>query len=91
MADLPEEYFCPRCNAKATHDLVEHLKIDMPTVFIVSMAMNILFEAECPSGLLKPIAEWARTYGEKLTGVNEEEKDKLKLVKWERWAKGEVK
>jgi len=87
MDKLPEDYFCPKCNVKATHDLVEALKADgMPTLYILSMAMNILFDAKCPTKLLKPIAEWAKTYGEHLNELSEEEQDKLRLAKWERWA-----
>lgn len=90
MSKLPDDYFCPKCNAKATHDFVESLKADlnMPTVYIVSMAMNILFEAKCPAKLLKPIAEWSKSYGENLNELSEEEQDKLKLLNWKNWAKG---
>ena len=85
--ELPKDYFCPKCNAKATHDLVEHLKGDgMPSLYIVQIAMNILFEAECPVSLLNQISEWAKTYGQNINGITEEERDNLKLVKWNVWA-----
>lgn len=84
---LPDDYFCPKCNVKATHDLIGHLRADgMPNLFVVQMAMNILFDAECPSNLLKPIATWAKDYGEKINGLNECEQYKLKLLKWRKWA-----
>lgn len=89
MADkLPEGYFCPKCNVEATHDLVEHFKSDgMPTLYIVSMALTILFDAKCPTNLLKPIGEWSKTYGEHLNELSEEEQERLKLAKWDMWAK----
>ncbi len=79
--------FCPKCNFRMTLDLVAHLKADgMPTFFIVNMAMHILSDANCPSNLLKPIAEWMKKYGDKIGELDEEEQDKLALVKWNRWA-----
>lgn len=88
MNELPEDYFCPKCNLKATRDMVAAMKADgMPTFYIVNMAMHILSDANCPTNLLKPIAEWMKTYGENLNELSELEQDKLKLIKWEEWAK----
>ena len=90
--NLPEHYFCPKCNAKATEDLIAKLKGDgMPTLYIINMALNILSDARCPNELLQKVAGWARKYNDSSSGLTEEEEDKLKLLKWKRWANPEQK
>ena len=75
--ELPEDYFCPVCNAKATHDFVEALhKTGMPNTYVVHMAINMLGEAQVPSELLKGIWEWSKKYGISQTELNEEEQEK---------------
>ena len=87
MGEIPEDYFCPKCNHKMTLDMVAHMKADgMPVVFVVNMALHILADAGCPTNLLKSVSEWLKTYGENISELTEEEQDKLALVKWKRWA-----
>ena len=90
---LPEHYYCPVCNREATKDFIATMKekSNMPMTYIVSMAMNILYDAKCPEKLLKPIGEWFKTYGQFIDVLNQEEQDKLALKKWEQWAKGKSK
>ncbi len=83
----PEDYFCPKCNYKMTLDMIAHLKADgLPPGAIVNMALHILSDAECPTNLLKSVSEWAGKYGGNIRELNEEEQDKLRLLKWKNWA-----
>lgn len=86
---LPEDYFCPKCNEKAAYDMVAKLRDEgMPCLQVVHMGFNILGAAGCPGKLLKPIHEWAKTYGKIPNELNEEEQEKLKLIRWNRNAIG---
>ncbi len=88
MTKLPSDYYCPQCGIKATRDLVAAMKEDgIPTNYTVFMAINILIEAKCPVALVKPIALWSKTYGKHIDTLNEEEQDKLRLIKWNQWVK----
>jgi hypothetical protein len=85
---IPEEYFCPNCNTKMVEDLVAKFKkAKMPSVLIVNMGVEILNAAGCPHSLTRPIFEWVHQYGENTLELNEAEKDKLKLIKWQEWAR----
>lgn len=81
---LPNDYFCPECVKKATHDLVMKLRGEkMPTLLIVNIALNILAEAHCPGKLLKQIVEWTEQYHTVAdSGLTAEETDRLKLLAW---------
>ncbi len=83
----PEDYFCPKCNHKMTLDMVAKFKDDgMPTMYIVSMALHILSDANCPINILKSVSEWMKKYGDNIDKLTEEEQNKLALVKWKNWA-----
>lgn len=91
----PEEYFCPKCNEKMMKDMVvtmqsklaEDTGMPMPTLQVVIMGLNIIGVAGCPSELMQPIWNWTKTYGKDQDGLNLEEQDKLKLIKWNEWVK----
>jgi hypothetical protein len=83
--ELPEDYFCPRCNTKATKDLMYRMRAEgMPLGVSVHTALIILLEAKCPQSILQSIVKWAKTYLETGERLTEEEKDKLKLLAWKR-------
>jgi hypothetical protein len=94
MNKEPEGYFCPKCNTKMIQEMVgrmlhneSHPEHNLPTLSVVLMGVDILRSAGCPGELVKPVYEWARAYGKDKYELNEVEKDKLKLLKWEEWAK----
>ena len=89
QSKIPEHYYCPKCNTAMVEDLVDKLQngeMVMPTMYVVQMGVDILKGAGCPLSLVKPVWEWAKTYGKNKNELNEEEQDKLKLVKWQEWA-----
>jgi hypothetical protein len=93
MESLPVGYFCPKCTAAATHDMVGKLRKEgMPTLLIVSMALNILSEAHCPEEIMGNLCRWAEGYrigaNAHLPHLTEEEVDKLKLLAWKISAQG---
>jgi len=89
MKELPEDYFCPNCNAKAVKDMVYRMRADgMPELLVVNMALTILAEAKYPENLLRQVGEWSERYAE-TQGLTEEERDKMKLIKWQTWAKAD--
>jgi len=58
--------------------------------YIVNMALYILNDAHCPHDLLQPIAKWAWEYNgltSDMPELSEEEMGKMKLIKWQEWAK----
>ena len=86
---IPEEYFCPKCNTKMMQDLVATMQkdLELPTLQTVLMGLDILGTSGCPGKLLQPIYEWTKTYGKNKNELNEEEQEKLKLIKWQEWAR----
>jgi len=93
MEGLPDEYYCPKCTTVATHDMAAKLRKEgMPTLLIVSMALNILSEAHCPEEIMGNLCRWAEGYrlgaNAHLPHLTEEEVDKLKLLAWKRSVKG---
>jgi len=62
--------------------------LPMPMRETLMMAIHILAGAKCPKRLLTPIFDWANNYSsEEFNELSPEEIDKLKLVKWNEWAK----
>ena len=87
MKELPESYFCPKCGTKADQDFIAALKKELPSYYVVRMALEILFDAHCPTNLLKQLGEWSSKYNRPETNdLNPEEVDKMALIKWREWA-----
>jgi hypothetical protein len=84
--EAKEEMYCPVCNAQMARDLTNRISKNLPSLSVVMMAIEMVSESGCPGKLLTPIYEWAEADCGSRDGLTDEEKEKLKLVKWSQWA-----
>lgn len=80
-------YYCPKCNGEMARDLATHMKEELPHLSVAMMAIEILNDCKCPPKILGPVWEWSRTYLRDFDGLSGEDKEKLKLIKWQEWAR----
>ena len=82
----PEGYYWPTCNSQMARDLKNRMLETLPPLSVAMMAVSILEDSGCPAKMLKTVYEWAGRTFRDFDGLNDVEREKLNLLKWQEWA-----